>query len=158
MSKMFKIIAGALGLIGLFMMFLPQVSLHLQSGVNQTVGVGAFFGGTIGSGAETTDINTIKAGFAGYILLGVGGLLLLLCGLLRFFQEHDVVNYIATGVALICLIVGIVMIFLIRKDFMETNGLLSKEVYVGIGAMIGGSLGGLSIAVGGLGLILDFAK
>ena len=156
MSKMFKIIAGALGLIGLFMMFLPQVLIKWNSFPQEYVGIQALVGGAFKNGTEI--YAPVYSGLAGYILLGVGGLLLLLCALLRFFQEHDIVNYIATGVALICLIVGIIMIFLIRKSFMDGNGLMNKEVIVGVGAIIGGSLGGLSIAVGGLGLVLDFAK
>ena len=155
MSKMFKIIAGALGLIGLFMMFLPQVVIKWNSFPQEYVGIQALVGG---STKYAVDIHPVYSGLAGYILLGVGGLLLLLCALLRFFQEHDVVNYIVTGAAIVCLIVGIIMIFLIRKTYMENNGELSATYIVGVGAIIGGSLGGLSIAAGGLGLILDFAQ
>lgn len=155
MQKLLKIIAGGLGLVALFMMFLPQVVIHWNSGIKEAIGIQAFAGGTFGEG---TEIKTIGAGLAGYILLGAAGLILLLCAFVPFFKDHDVLNYIATGLAIICLIVGIIMIFLIRKNFMDTNGFMSKEVYVGAGAIVGGSLGGLAIAFGGLGLILDFAK
>ena len=156
MSKMFKLVAGGLGIIGLFMMFLPQVLLKWNSFPQEFVGIQALVGGAFRDGTEIHA--PVYSGLAGYILLGVGGLLILLCGLLRFFQEHDIVNYIVTGLGIVCLIVGIIMIFLIRKNFMDGNGLMNKEVIVGVGAMVGGSLGGLAIGVGGLGLILDFAK
>lgn len=155
MQKMLKIIAGALGFVALFMMFLPQVTIQWASDAKELIGIQALVGGSFKVG---TEIHPVGSGLAGYILLGVGGLLLLLVAFLRFFQEHDILNYIVTGLALVCLIVGIIMIFLIRKSFMDANGFLSKDVLVGAGAMIGGSLGGLAIGIGGLGFILDFAK
>ncbi len=157
MQKMLKIIAGALGFVALFMMFLPQVVLDIAgSGNKEILNIVALVGGSYSWGTEI--YKPVYTGLVGYILLGVGGLLLLLVAFLRFFQEHDILNYIITGLALVCFIVGIIMIFLIRKTFMDNNGFMSKEVLVGAGAIIGGSLGGLAIGVGGLGFILDFAK
>ena len=155
MSKILKIVGGLFGLVGLFMMFLPQVVVHLSTG-QESLGIAALLGGTYPKAG--TGFEGVGSGLAGYILIGVGGLLLVLCALLKFFQEHDVVNYITVGLAIICLIVGIIMIFLIRKGFADVNGFNNDEIYVGVGAMIGGSLGALGIAFGGFGLILDFAK
>ena len=157
MSKIIKVVAGAFGLIALFMMFLPQVVLQIGGVSNkETLNIAALVGGSYSWGTEIT--NPVYSGLVGYILVGVGGLLILLCGLLPFFNEHDILNYIVTALGIICIIVGVIMIFLIRKTFMDNNGFMSKEVLVGFGAMIGGGVGSLAGAVGGLGLVLDFAK
>ena len=158
MSKIIKVVAGAFGLIALFMMFLPQVSIHWNIGTaNDTLGIAALVGGTYPhAGTEVT--NPVGTGLAGYILAGVAGLLFLAVAFVPFFKEHDVLNYLVTGVAIICLIIAIIMLFLIRKNFADANGFESDMVYVGAGAIIGGSLASLAAAAGGLGLVVDLAK
>ena len=160
MSKMIKIGAGALGLIALFMMFLPQVVIHWPStGKQDWLFINALVGGSYSNALVTTEIqNPCYVGLAGYILAGVGGLLLLACAFVPFFKEHDVINYLVTGVAIICLIIAIIMLFLIRKTFADANGFNSEEVYVGGGAIAGGALASISAAAGALGLVIDFAK
>ena len=155
MSKIFKIAGGALALIAIFMMFLPQVSVEWAIFGKETIALPALVGG---ESKYAVDFNGVGSGLAGYILAGVGGLLLLAVAFVPFFKEHDVLNYLLTGVALVCLIVAIFLIFFIRKGFVDANGLASDKVFVGAGAMIGGSLASLGLAVGGLGLIVDFAK
>ena len=159
MSKMIKIGAGALGLLALFMMFLPQVVVHWPSltGKQDWLFINALVGGTYQT-AGTEITNPCYVGLAGYILAGVGGLLLLACAFVPFFKEHDVINYLVTGVALICLIIAIIMLFLIRKTFADANGFNSEEIYVGGGAIAGGALASIALAAGGLGLVMDFAK
>ena len=158
MSKMIKIGAGALGLIALFMMFLPQVVIHWPSNIpNDWLFINALVGGTYKT-AQTEITNPCYVGLSGYILAGVGGLLLLAVAFVPFFKEHDVINYLVTGVAIICLIIAIIMLFLIRKTFADANGFLSEEVYVGGGAIAGGSLASIATAAGALGLVMDVAK
>ena len=159
MSKMIKIGAGALGLLALFMMFLPQVVVHWPSltGKQDWLFINALVGGTYPT-AGTEITNPCYVGLAGYILAGVGGLLLLAVSFVPFFKEHDVINYLVTGVALICLIIAIIMLFLIRKTFADANGFNSEEIYVGGGAIAGGALASIALAAGGLGLVMDFAK
>lgn len=158
MSKMFKIGAGALGLLALFMMFLPQVVVHWPSTSQQDwLFINALVGGSYKI-ADTEITNPCYVGLAGYILAGVGGLLLLAAAFVPFLKEHDVLNYLVTGVAVICLIIAIVMLFLIRKTFADANGFNSEEIYVGGGAIAGGSLASIAAAAGALGLVLDVAK
>ncbi|MPM91229.1 hypothetical protein SDC9_138356 [bioreactor metagenome] len=45
-------------------------------------------------------------------------------------KNHDMLSVVLTGLAVIMLIVGIVLIFTIRRNFVEANGLLSEQVYV----------------------------
>ncbi len=159
MSRIFKIVGGILGIVALFMMFLPQVSVHWVSDPVETIGLKALVGGEFVNG---NDIFGAGSGLAGYILAGVGGLLLLVVSFVPFFKEHDVLKYIVTGIAVVCLIIAIIMIFLIRKSFDDLNAISAVKdgavVFVGAGAMVGGSLAALSCGTGLLGFILDFAE
>jgi hypothetical protein len=156
MSKILKTVSAILGIIAVFMMFVPQVAVHWSNGDVSTLGVQALFGGDYaGIG---TDFTGVTSGFVGYMLIAGGILLVLACAFLAFFKEHDILNILVMIIGIILLIVGTVLLFTIRYTFSEVNGLVSDAVYVGGGAIAGGSLGALSAAAATLGLLLDFAK
>lgn len=155
MSKILKTISAILGAIAVVMMFLPQVTVHLTDGVN-TLGVQALFGGQYS--ANGLDFTGATSGFVGYMLILGGILLVLACGFLAFFKEHDIMNILVMIIGIVLLIVGTVLLFTIRYSYVETNGFLSEQVYVGAGAIAGGSLAALSALTATLGLLFDFAK
>ena len=158
MSKIFKTASAVLGLIAVFMMFIPQVCIHWTDGGQSLIGVQAFFGGNYSGAYADSAFTAAPSGFVGYMLILGGILLVLACAFLAFFKEHDIMNILVMIVAIILIIVGVVLLFTIRYSFMETNGFLSEQVYVGGGAIAGGSLAALSAATATLGLLLDFAK
>ena len=92
------------------------------------------------------------------ILVGVAALLFLACAFVAFFSEHDILNILAMAVGIILPIIGTVLLFMIRRNFAGANGFNSKEVYVGIGAILGGAFASLSGLAGLIGLSLDFVK
>jgi len=157
MNKILKLVSGCLGILAVIMMFLPQVVVHTTVG-NATLGVKALFDNGNGYGQILTSWTGVGSGFAGYILIGVAALLFFACALVAFFSEHDILNILAMSVGIILAIIATVLLFMIRRNFANANGYLSKEVYVGAGAIIAGSLASLSGFSGLLGLILDFAK
>ena len=158
MSKMFKLAAGAMGILAVIMMFLPQVVLHFGDGKTLTLGVQALFDNGSGIKEQIVSWNGVGAGFAGYILIGIAALLFLACALVAFFSEHDILNILAMGVGIILAIIATVLLFMIRRNFAGANGFNSKEVYVGVGAIIGGALASLAGLAGLIGLSLDFVK
>lgn len=159
MRKYLKLISAGFALLGVFMMFLPQVTIEWSDKTRETLFVQALFGGKYGLDMGTT-YNGVGSGFAGYILLGVAALLLVLCAMVPFFKDHDIFTIIVSSIAVVCLIIGVVLLFLIRRNFALNcdNGLASSSVYVGAGAIAGGSLGGLAIASGLLSVFLDIAN
>ena len=146
-----------MGLLAVIMMFLPQVVIHWNLGGTTTLGVTALVGGTY-SKDIAVNYSGVGSGLAGYILIGVAALLFLACALVAFFSEHDILNILAMAVGIILAIVATILLFMIRKNFAGANGFNSKEVYVGVGAIIGGALASLAGFSGLLGLLLDFAK
>ena len=155
MKKSLKLFSALLALVGVVMMFFTQVTVKWYSGHSENIAIQALVGGkysTIG-----TQFNGVGTGLAGYILLGVGALILLLVALVPFFKEHDVLAMVVTGLALVCFIIGIVFLFLIRKNFADANGFESEKVFVGWAAIAAGSLGGLAILFGGVSLLFDLA-
>ena len=157
MSKILKVSAGILGLLAVIMMFLPQVVIHWNLGGTTTLGVTALVGGSY-SKDIAVNYTGVGAGLAGYILIGIAALLFLACALVAFFSEHDVLNFLAMGVGIILAIIAAVLLFMIRRNFAGANGFNSKEVFVGVGAIIGGSLASLSAFSGLIGMLADFAK
>lgn len=153
MKKYLKLIAAILAVVGVVMMFLPQVTIELFDGKKITYAIEALVGK--GDPYEYGGFAGVATGLAGYILLGVGALILLLAALVPYFKEHDILSAVVTGAAVICLIIGTVFIFLIRKNF--DNGGVYKTVYVGWAAMVAGGCGSLAALFGGLGLIFDLA-
>lgn len=156
MSKILKTISAILGAIAVVMMFLPQVAVHWTDGVVSTLGVQALFGGQYP--ANGLDFTGATSGFVGYMLILGGILLVLACGFLAFFKEHDIMNILVMIIGIVLLIVGTVLLFTIRYSYVEANGFLSEQVYVGAGAIAGGSLAALSALTATLGLLFDFAK
>lgn len=156
-SKIFKVAGAGLGILAVIMMFLPQVVIHWNLGGTTTLGVSALVGGSY-----TKDIAVnyfgVGSGLAGYILVGVAALLFLACAFVAFFSEHDILNILAMAVGIILAIIGTVLLFMIRRNFAGANGFNSKEVYVGIGAILGGAFASLSGLAGLIGLSLDFVK
>jgi len=155
MKKTLKLLSALLAVVGVVMMFFTQVTIKWVSGHSENIAVQALTGGkysTIG-----TSFNGVGSGLAGYILLGVGALILLLVALLPMFKEHDVLSMVVTVLALICFIIGIIFIFLIRKNFADANGFESSKVLVGWGAITAGSLGSLAILFGSVSFFFDLA-
>ena len=155
MKKYLKLLSALLALIGTFLMFGTQVAVKWAGGKLENIGIQALVGGKFRMG---TEIRNIGSGLAGYILLGAAALILIIVALVPYFKEHDILSLTVTGLAIVCLIVGIILLFLIRKNFADANGMVDPvTVYVGWGAIAAGSLGGLSILFGGLGMILDLS-
>ena len=158
MKKYLKLISAGLAFLGCLMMFLPQVMVEWAvSGDKQLLFFNALVGGNYSTRYNTDSFTGVYSGLAGYILLAVGAILIVLCALVPFFKEHDIFSIVVSSAAVICMVVGIILIFLIRRNFSNINGVASAHVYVGAGAIAGGSLGGLGIASGFLSVLLDVA-
>ena len=74
---------------------------------------------------------------------------------LTYFKEHDMLSAVVTGLAVVCAIVGVILIFLIRKNFAENNGDSFKSCVVGWAMIAGGSIGSLSALAGATSIIFD---
>jgi len=157
MKKYLKLVSALLALIGLFLMFGTQVTVKWgASGHTESIGLWALAG--THSFKYAGDIRSIGSGLAGYILLGVGALIMIAVALVPYFKDHDMLSMVVTGIAVICFIIGIILIFLIRKNFQDNNGISDPSVvYVGWAAITAGSLGSLAIASGALGMVLDLS-
>ena len=156
MKKYLKFAAAILALLGVVMMFFTQVTVKWPvSGAQEDIAIKALVGGTYKIGTEFSGVST---GLAGYILLGSGAIVILLAALIPYFKEHDILSAVVTGIGVIAIIIGVFFLFFLRKNFMNTNGLNSKDVLVGWGAIAGGSLGSLAAAAGTLSVILDIAE
>ncbi len=157
MKKYLKLFAGVLALIGVVMMFFTQVVIKWNDPFfgDEAIGIQAL----IGSHDSKTGVTFESTGLplAAYIILGVGALILLVVALVPYFKEHDVLGAVVTGLAVICLIVAAIMLFLIRKNFAE-NVVVGPDIYVGWGAIVAGSLASIAAAGGVLGIILDLAN
>ena len=154
MKKYLKLVSAALAVIGVVMMFFTQVTITWNHAPfhKEVLGINALVGGPSKYGVN---FNGASSGLAGYILLGVAALILLVVALVPYFKEHDMLSAVVTGLAVVCAIVGVILIFLIRKNF--DNGGVYKTVYVGWAAMVAGGCGSLAALFGGLGLIFDLA-
>ena len=152
MKKYLKLVSAVLAIIGVVMMFFTQVTVEFTKKYN--LGLEALVGGKYGQNFECFGTG---AGLAGYILLGVAALILLVIALVPFFKEHDMLSAVVTGLAVICAIVGCILVFLIRKNFEAANGMGdgAGTVYVGWAAITGGSVGALSALVGAVSIIFD---
>lgn len=153
MKRILKISSALLAIIGVVMMFFTQVTAVRYSGHQEVVAIKALVGGASKYG---TDFTGVGAGLAGYILLGVGALIILVTALLAVFREHDILSAVVTGLGLAAIIVGVILIFLIRKNFADQNGPF-ETVYVGWGAMVAGGLGSISALLGLIGMFLDLS-
>ena len=153
MKRIIKISSALLAIIGVVMMFFTQVTVVWSTGNKEALGIKALVGG----GSKFAEgFYGVGAGLAGYILLGVGALIILVTALLAVFREHDILSAVVTGLGLAAIIVGVVLIFLIRKNFADLNGDLDP-VYVGWGAMVAGGLGSISALLGLIGMFLDLS-
>ena len=156
MKKFLKLISGALAILAVVFMFFTQVVVTFNP--VERIGFRALVGGNYSHLSSSFNAAGSGSGLAGYILVGVGGLLILLCALIPLFKEHDVLSMVIVGIAAICIIVGVVLIFLIRKNFMDSNGMMSKDVLVGWGAITAGSLGSLAATGGILSIVFDILE
>ena len=157
MKKYLRLAAGALAIIAVFMMFFTQVAIKWSTGTWENIGVQALLGGTYKKGTGIED--PVVSGFVGYILLGVGGIIILLCALVPYIKNHDVLSMVLTGLGVVIIIVGIILIFLIRRNFANQVAPVADEnTYVGWGAMVGGSLGSLAGLGGILGIVFDLIE
>lgn len=153
MKKYLKVISSVLALVGVVFMFMTQVVVKFSSTITESLNVSALVDGKYNFGTKFTGA---YSGLAGYILLGVAAIILLLVAF-SSIKNHDMLSIVLTGLAVIMLIVGIILIFTIRRNFMEANGLLSEQVYVGWGAITGGVFGSLSILSGLLSMVFDLS-
>ena len=123
----------------------------------ENIGIQALLGGPYKMGTEIK--NPVVSGFVGYILLGVGGIIILLCALVPYIKNHDVLSMVLTGLGVVIIIVGIILIFLISRNFANQVAPVADEnTYVGWGAMVGGSLGSLAGLGGILGIVFDLIE
>ena len=154
MKKYLKLVSAALALIGVVMMFFTQVTVEMGHTGKMDIALKALTGGEY---ARNMSCNGVGSGLAGYILLGVGAVIMLAVALVPYFKEHDMLSAVVTGLAVICVIVGFILLFLIRKNFEAANGMggTAGTVYVGWAAIAGGSLGALSTLAGGVSIIFD---
>ncbi len=153
MKKYLKLVSAALAVIGVIMMFFTQVSVKwAYPGHSESFAISALVGGSTKYGDVIK--NPVSSGLAGYILLGVAALILLIVALVPYFKEHDMLSAVVTGLAVVCAIVGVILIFLIRKNFADNNGPF-KECVVGWAMIAGGSLGSLSALAGATSIIFD---
>ena len=153
MSKIFKIVSSLLGLVAFFMMFVPQVIINWASDPAETLGVEALVGT---SGRTGTGLVGTGAGLAGYILVIVAALLIIATAFLGFLKEHEVLNYIVLGVAILCILIGVILIFLIRKNFSSANG--GVDTSMGVGVIIAGIAAIVSGLTAGIALVMDIAQ
>lgn len=155
MKKYIKFVSVVLGLLPVALMFFTQVMVKWASGAKDYVDFHALVGGTYKH--LGTDFNGVGSGLAAYILAGAGALVILITILVPLFKEHDVLSSVVTGIGVICLIVGTILIFLIRKNFADANIAGDATVYVGWAAIAAGSCASLSAAAGALGMVLDLS-
>ena len=153
MKKYLKLVSAALAIIGTIMMFFTQVTITWNHAPyhKESLSLAALVGG---KSQYAESFNGTSAGLAGYILLGVAAVILLIVALVPYFKEHDMLSAVVTGLAVVCAIVGVIMIFLIRKNFADNNGPFEKCI-VGWAMIVGGSLGSLSALAGGASIIFD---
>ena len=158
MKRILKFVAAILALVGVVMMFFTQVTVKMiASGAKENIGISAI----AGNGTYKifgTDYTSVATGLAGYIMLGVGALVILVVALVPVFKNHGILSAVVTGFAVIILIIATFFMFFLRKNFMNENGLLSEQVIVGWGAIAAGSLGSLAAATGALSVVLDIAE
>ena len=155
MKRYLKFASAALAIIGVILMFFNQVTVQWASKTKEMIDFHALVGGKYPHNG--TQFNGVGSGLAGYILLGVGALLVLATVLVAFFREHDVLSTVVTGAGVVCMIIGIILIFLIRKNFADANIAGEAKVYVGWAAIAAGSCGSLAALSGSLGMVLDLA-
>ena len=153
MKRYLKLVSALLALIGVFLMFATQVTVKWFSGHQEAIGIKALVGGSYKIG---TQFNGVSSGLAGYILLGVGAVVFLIVALVPYFKEHDMLSMVVTGLGVVCVIIGVIMLFLVRKSFSDANGPF-EAVYVGWGAIAAGSLGSIAALGGILGMIMDLS-
>ena len=153
MKRYLKLGSAVLALIGVIMMFFTQVTVKFNSGTTERIAIKALVGGDYSFG---TTFNGVGSGLAGYILLGAGALIIIASALVPYFKEHEMLSMTVTGLGVICLIIGLILIFLIRKNFVSANGFGDTPVvYVGWAAITAGSLASVAALGGILGMILD---
>ena len=157
MKKYLKFASVGFGLIAVIMMFFTQVVVKQFTKVNN-IGFKALVGGEYPvTKGLSFDAAGNGSGLAGYILVGVGAIIILVTVLVPLFKEHDILSSVVTGIGVICMIVGTILIFLIRKSFATANMLDSANVYVGWAAITAGSCASLGAFTGALGMIFDLA-
>ena len=154
MKRYLKLFSAVLAIAAVFLMFGTQVTGVWAYGHKEVLGLTALVGGSTKYAGEIA--NPVYSGLAGYILLGAGGLIILASALIPYFKEHDILSMVVTGLGVVCLIIGIIFIFMIRKNFSDNNGPFDV-VYVGWAAITAGSLGSIAALAGGLGMIMDLA-
>ena len=157
MKKWLKLSAVLLGLIATLMMLFTQVVIKWGSNAKDTVMFKALVGGEYKYLGTKFEAAGNGSGLAGYILAGAGALIILITILVPLFKEHDVLSTVVTGIGVICLIVGTILIFLIRRSFANTNLLESGKVYVGWAAIAGGSCASLAAFIGAIGMVMDLS-
>lgn len=158
MKKWIKLSAVLLGVIATVLMIFTQVTVKWGTGAKDPVMFKALVGGTYSYLGTKFYAAGNGSGLAGYILVGAGALIILLTILVPLFKEHDVLSTVVTGIGVICIIVGTILIFLIRKSFETANyGMVGATVYVGWAAITAGSCASLAALFGGIGMVMDLS-
>ncbi len=157
MKRYLKLASAALGIIATVLMLFTQVTVKWGSGLKDSIAFKALVGGKYPKLGTPFDAAGNGSGLAGYILVGVGALIILVTVLVPLFKEHDVLSAVVTGVGVVCMIVGTILIFLIRRNFATANMLNSDMVYVGWSAIAAGSCASLGAAAGALGVVFDLS-
>lgn len=158
MKKYLKFASVLFGVIAVVMMFFTQVVVKFST--DHALAFKALVGGEYTSGFNAGNKFAAAgngSGLAGYILVGVGALIILITVLLPLFKEHDILSSVVTGIGVVCMIVGTILIFLIRKSFATANMLDSAKVYVGWAAITAGSCASIGAFLGSLGVVFDLA-
>ena len=153
MKRILKLVSAVLAIVGVILMLATQVTVEWYSGAKEAIGIQALIGGTFKGDAKGVAFDGVSSGLAGYILLGVGALIIAITALVAIFREHDILSMVVTGIGVICIIIGVILIFLIRKNFADI--VICKTVWVGWGAITAGSLGSLAGGLGIIGMLLD---
>ena len=155
MRKYLKFVAAILAIVGVVMMFFNQVTITWASNNKEVLNFNALIGGTYSIG---TSYNGVTSGLVGYILLGVGAIIILLAAIIPYFKEHDILSAVVTGLGVVAIIVGVFLVFFLRNNFASDNGLVLEKVKFGFAPIVAGSCGGLAALLGGLGVVLDIAE
>ena len=105
MKKYLKLVSAVLAVIGVIMMFFTQVSVKWEyPGHAESFAISALVGGSTKYGGEIK--NPVSSGLAGYILLGVAALIILVVALVPYFKEHDMLSAVVTTIGNSCLLMA----------------------------------------------------
>ena len=114
LSKLLKFVVGALGIVAFIMMFMDQLSIEIlgQAKFDEVL-----------FGTESTEGAII--GFVGYLLLLVGGVLVLFTAVSKSRFSNFIC--IISGVAML---LGSIFVFSIKGAFIDANSMSAAKDYI----------------------------